>query len=169
MVVVSAFESLKVMDGAAVKILSKCSNLRLVGFVMLSLTFFSSMLVTNDVALITFVPLTLIISKKANIDPLHMIIFQTLAANIGSSLTPMGNPQNLFLFSLYKLSGVQFFRVMIPFVVLGVAAGFVYFVIRKWVKKKGTDESFVEDNSEQNEVESEILSSMIDEERKKYL
>lgn len=119
MVVVSAFESLKVMDGAAVKILSKCSNLRMVGLVMLSLTFFSSMLVTNDVALITFVPLTLIISKKASINPLHMIIFQTLAANIGSSLTPMGNPQNLFLFSLYKLTGIQFFRVMIPFVILG--------------------------------------------------
>jgi cytochrome c-type biogenesis protein CcmH len=66
-------------------------------------------------------------------------------------------------------SGFSLTAWVLPFVVLGIAAVFVIFIIRKWVKKKGTEESFVEDNSEQNEVESEILSSMIDEERKKYL
>ncbi|WML45265.1 cytochrome c-type biogenesis protein CcmH [Neobacillus sp. PS3-40] len=60
---------------------------------------------------------------------------------------------------------------VLPFVILFGAAGTLYFVIRKWVKKKGTDEQSVENefDNEQNEVESEILSSMIDEERKKYL
>lgn len=119
MLVVSAFEELKLMDKAAVIILNRCKNLRLVSFVMIALTFFSSMLVTNDVALITFVPLTLVISKKVNINPMEIIIFQTLASNIGSSLTPMGNPQNLFLFTYYKLTAVQFFKLMIPFVMLG--------------------------------------------------
>ncbi|MDP4088664.1 MAG: SLC13 family permease, partial [Bacillota bacterium] len=79
----------------------------------------SSMLVTNDVALITFVPLTLVISRKIDINPAYIIVLQTLAANIGSSLTPMGNPQNLFLFTFYRLSAGQFFRVMLPFVLLG--------------------------------------------------
>jgi Na+/H+ antiporter NhaD/arsenite permease-like protein len=118
-VVGCAFEELKIMDRAAVQIVNQCNNLRLVSFVMLSLTFFSSMLLTNDVALLTFVPLTLIISKKVNINPMNIVIFQTLAANIGSSLTPMGNPQNLFLFTHYGITAAQFFKVMIPFVMLG--------------------------------------------------
>ncbi|HEY5562052.1 MAG TPA: hypothetical protein VIK72_09920 [Clostridiaceae bacterium] len=57
MVIGCAFEDLKIMDRATVQILNKCSNLRLVSLVMLSLTFFSSMLLTNDVALLTFASL----------------------------------------------------------------------------------------------------------------
>lgn len=119
MLVVSAFEELKLMDKAAITILNKCTNLRYISLIMIALTFVSSMLVTNDVALITFIPLTLIISRKLNVDPLEIIIMQTLAANIGSSLTPMGNPQNLFLFTFYKISAAQFFKIMIPFVFMG--------------------------------------------------
>jgi Na+/H+ antiporter NhaD/arsenite permease-like protein len=78
------------------------------------------MLITNDVALITFVPLSLIIAKKSKINPMEIIIFQTLAANIGSSLTPMGNPQNLFLYSKYNLNLTTFFKIMLPFVILGL-------------------------------------------------
>lgn len=66
-------------------------------------------------------------------------------------------------------SGFSLTAWILPFVVLFVAAGFVIFAIRKWVKKKGSEESLVEDNSDVDEVESEIISSMIDEERKKYL
>jgi Na+/H+ antiporter NhaD/arsenite permease-like protein len=119
MVVGCAFEELKILDKVAIRILNRCKNLRLVNFVMLLLIFLSSMLLTNDVALLTFVPITLIISKKVNINPMEMVIFQTLAANIGSSLTPMGNPQNLFLFIHYGITATQFFKVMIPFVFLG--------------------------------------------------
>lgn len=50
---------------------------------------------------------------------MEIVIFQTLAANIGSSLTPMGNPQNLFLFTHYGITAVEFFKVMTPFVILG--------------------------------------------------
>jgi cytochrome c-type biogenesis protein CcmH len=68
-------------------------------------------------------------------------------------------------------SGFSLTAWVLPFVVLFGAAGALYFVIRKWVKRKGTDEPFTdnENENEKNEVESEILSSMIDEERKKYL
>lgn len=120
MIIVSAFENLKVMDKIALGILSKCSNTRIVSLVFILLAFFSSMLVTNDVALLTFVPLCIFTFKKIDVDSMTTIILQTLAANIGSSLTPMGNPQNLFLFTHYKLSGFQFFSVTIPFVALGM-------------------------------------------------
>lgn len=133
MIIVSAFENLRVMDKIALGILSKCSNTRTVSLVFILLTFFSSMLVTNDVALLTFVPLSIFTFKKIDVDSMTTIIFQTLAANIGSSLTPMGNPQNLFLFTHYKLNGFQFFSVTIPFVALGMV--WLLFLNRKMIKE----------------------------------
>lgn len=78
------------------------------------------MLVTNDVALITFVPLTLIISKIIQTSMLDTIILETIAANIGSSLTPMGNPQNLYIFTNYGIRPIQFFTTILLLVVLGI-------------------------------------------------
>jgi cytochrome c-type biogenesis protein CcmH len=66
-------------------------------------------------------------------------------------------------------SGFSLTAWVLPFVVLGAAGIAVFFIIRKWVKKKGTDEYVAEYESTEDEVEGEILSSMIDEERKKYL
>lgn len=119
MLVVKALEELKILDKLAIAILNRCSNSKKVSLVLILLCFFSSMLITNDVALITFVPLTLIISKKAQISMLNTIVFQTLGTNIGSSLTPMGNPQNLFIFSHYNIAAPQFFETVLLFVVLG--------------------------------------------------
>lgn len=66
-------------------------------------------------------------------------------------------------------SGFSLTAWVLPFVALGAAAIAIFFVIRKWVKKKGPDESVIEDENNKNNVENEILSSLIDEERKKYL
>jgi len=119
MIIVAAFKQLKVMDIIVMVILSKCSSTRVVSMVFITMTFFSSMLVTNDVALITFVPLSIFTLKKTKVDPMKTVILQTLAANIGSSLMPMGNPQNLFLFTHYNLNAMEFFGTIAPFVVLG--------------------------------------------------
>ncbi|MDW8802327.1 SLC13 family permease [Clostridium sp. A1-XYC3] len=129
MIIVAAFEELKVMDKLALEILKKCKDTRRISLVFIVITFFSSMLVTNDVALITFVPLAILTFKKVKIDSMKTIILQTLAANIGSSLTPMGNPQNLFLFTHYNLNGIQFFSVTIPFVLLGIL--WLYFLNKR--------------------------------------
>lgn len=120
MIIISALKELKFMDKIAVTVLSKCKNTRRISLIFIVITFFASMLVTNDVALITFVPLAMLTFKKANFNPMKTIILQTLAANIGSSLTPMGNPQNLFLFTYYNLSSFQFFSITVPFVSLGM-------------------------------------------------
>lgn len=125
MIVVEAFKKLKLLEMISVKILDKFDNERKVALVMIVITFLFSMLVTNDVALITFVPLTLIISKKAGINPTIIIILQTLAANIGSSLTPMGNPQNLYLYYRYNIGLNEFIKIMLPF----AAAGFIFLII----------------------------------------
>ena len=120
MVVVAAFKELKVLDSIAIGLLKKCNTYTSISLALVFITFISSMIVTNDVALITFVPLSIVIARKANINVLKIVIFQTLAANLGSSFTPMGNPQNLFIYSFYNLSPIDFFKITLPIVVLAV-------------------------------------------------
>lgn len=120
MIVVAAFNDLKILDSIAIKLLKKCKSYTSISMALVFITFVSAMIVTNDVALITFVPLSIVIAKKANINVLKIVIFQTLAANLGSSLTPMGNPQNLFIYSFYNLSPVDFFNITLPIIVLSI-------------------------------------------------
>lgn len=121
MIVVKAFEELHLLDRLSVGILRRCGTNRGVSLVLILMSFFLSMVFTNDVALLTLVPLAIIIGKKSGIDMMTTVIFQTLAANIGSSLTPMGNPQNLYIYSFYNLKAGQFFSVVGVFAILGLA------------------------------------------------
>lgn len=114
MIIIAAFKSSKILDFLALRILEKCNNYQKIAFTLVFITFFSSMLITNDVALITFVPLTLILSKKIDKDPLKLIILQTISANLGSSFTPLGNPQNLFLYNFYSYDVLNFLKVTFP-------------------------------------------------------
>ena len=120
MVVVAAFKELKFLDSIAIGLLKKCNTYTSISLALVFITFISSMIVTNDVALITFVPLSIVIARKANINVLKIVIFQTLAANLGSSFTPMGNPQNLFIYSFYNLNPIDFFKITLPIVILAV-------------------------------------------------
>jgi len=74
------------------------------------------MLITNDVALLTFVPfaVTLLGMAGRRRDTVTVVVLQTAAANLGSMLTPVGNPQNLYLYSFYGFTAGAFFRVTAP-------------------------------------------------------
>ena len=78
--------------------------------------FFSSMLITNDVALLTFVPFAVVVLGMAghNKELVLIVVLQTVAANLGSMLTPVGNPQNLYLYSYYEYSFSAFLRLCLP-------------------------------------------------------
>lgn len=104
----------------AQRILIGKKSLRLLELTLVMLPFFSSMLITNDVALITFVPFAvLVLELTGQMKHLAWVVtLQTIAANIGSMLTPVGNPQNLYLSSFYNLSAGDFFSVTIPIVLL---------------------------------------------------
>ena len=80
------------------------------------LPFFSSMLVTNDVALLIFVPFTLELLMQLGYQKaiIPVLVLQTVAANLGSMATPVGNPQNLFLYAAFNLSAGEFFAVVLP-------------------------------------------------------
>ena len=120
MIVVAAFKELKVLDNIAVGLLKRCNSYKSISTALVFITFVSAMVVTNDVALITFVPLSIVIAKKADISVLKIVIFQTLAANLGSSFTPMGNPQNLFIYSYFNLKPLDFFIITGPMLLLSI-------------------------------------------------
>ena len=105
----------------------KVDNVRTIGLILVLLCFFSAMLITNDVALLTFVPFAVVVLGMADrrADLIHIVVLQTVAANLGSILTPVGNPQNLYLYSYYDLSFGDFIRATLPiwFLSLVLVAG----------------------------------------------
>ncbi len=98
--------------GILLKISRKLEKGKAVPFKLVVVTFLLSMIVTNDVALIVVVPLTLALNT-ARKDIL--VILEALAANAGSALTPFGNPQNLYIYWFYGLKPQQFLEAIIPF------------------------------------------------------
>ena len=96
------------------KLLERVKSTRSLAAVLVGVCFFTSMLITNDVALITFVPLSLMLLGQEKDEKLLMlvVVLQTIAANLGSGLTPLGNPQNLYLYSLSGMTLVEFLTVM---------------------------------------------------------
>lgn len=120
MLITLAFEKYQLLDFVAVAVLKKADSERNAAAVMVLLTAFLGMLITNDVALITVVPITITLSKKVGFNPYKLIILEALAANIGSSLTPFGNPQNLYLYSAFKFEFLVFLRTVAPFVAIGL-------------------------------------------------
>ena len=120
MVVVAGLKTVKFLDWTAIELLNRCATYKQVVIALVGLTFVSSMFVTNDVALLTFVPLALVIGKTIHMDMPRVVILQTLAANLGSMFTPPGNPQNLFLYAHYGYSALGFFKVMLLPTVLSV-------------------------------------------------
>lgn len=129
MAVMAGFQKLGIFSYLAESLLNRSRSMMQVTFVLVFLCFFCSMLVTNDVALITFVPFTISVYrslvqtgyfKNRNKDQgsrflVITIIMQTLAANLGSMLTPPGNPQNLYLCGLGQIGVLEMIRLLLPY------------------------------------------------------
>lgn len=100
---------------------------------MVLLCFFSSMVITNDVTLITFVPFTILVLRMSGRVEriLKLIVLETIAANLGSMATPIGNPQNLYLYSISDLTAGEFMQAVIPYAGLS----FVLLVVVVFVGK----------------------------------
>lgn len=127
MVVMAGLRELGVFSKIAHVMLKKADNSRKLYLVMVFLCFFSAMLITNDVALITFVPFTLLLLKMADMKSLAvpLVVFETVAANLGSALTPIGNPHNLYLYTSFEMALPDFFRTMAP--ITGISAVLLLF------------------------------------------
>lgn len=116
MAVVAGFKGVGAFQWLTYQLLRRISSGRVLAITLVLLPFFSSMLVTNDVALLVFVPFTLGLLTQLNYERsmIPMMVLQTVAANLGSMATPVGNPQNLYLYAVYNLTAKDFFSVTLP-------------------------------------------------------
>lgn len=116
MAVVAGFQSCGAFQWLAGRLLARRSSGRSLAVILVLLPFFTSMAVTNDVSLITFAPFTLMLLDKLNCRraAIPLLVLQTIAANLGSMATPVGNPQNLYLYAAYELTPGDFFPAVLP-------------------------------------------------------
>ena len=114
--VVAAFSHIHVFEILSKNIVLKLHNLRNATLGLVFITFFGSMLLANDMALLTFLPLGyFVLSSTDNKE--HMaftFIMQNIAANLGGMVTAFGNPQNLYLYSYYNIDFIEFTKIMLP-------------------------------------------------------
>ena len=114
--VVCALRNIKFFTILARRLVTMAGNLRALFLLLVVITFVGSMIIANDMALITFLPLgyfALSVTKQERYMA-YLFVLQNVSANLGGMLTPFGNPQNLYLYSFFHIDSGEFCRVMLP-------------------------------------------------------
>ncbi|MCR5271798.1 MAG: citrate transporter [Lachnospiraceae bacterium] len=134
MIIMAGLGNLLVFRRIGEFLVFKMNSTRSLALIFIGLCFFSSMFITNDVALITFVPFTVVTLTVSNRKDLFIpvIVLETIAANLGSMLTPLGNPQNLYLYSLSEMPFFDFILLMLPYSIC--SAALLFFMTFLYVK-----------------------------------
>lgn len=114
--VIAALRNIKFFTILSRRLVVLAGTLRLLFLLLIVITFLGSMVIANDMALITFLPLgyfALSVTHKEKYMA-YLFILQNVSANLGGMLTPFGNPQNLYLYSYFQIETGAFLRVMTP-------------------------------------------------------
>lgn len=114
--VVCALKNINFFYILARKIVKSFKNTRMSILALVYITFIGSMLIANDMALLTFLPLGYFVLSSTGTEK-HMaftFIMQNIAANLGGMLTPFGNPQNLYLYTKFQIPNLEFMSIMAP-------------------------------------------------------
>ena len=149
MCVVAGFRECGLLDWLSGRVLGMASHARTVSLLFVILCFFCSMLLTNDVTLMAFVPLTLVVLRSSS--PLRIawvVSLETTAANLGSMLTPIGNPQNLYLYGKTQMSVGTFILLMLPYSLVSLLLLMICVVIvakRSGIEVRGAEVLLTED------------------------
>lgn len=127
MAVMAGFQKLGVFRKIGSYLLSKTKHTRQLAMVLVFLPFSLSMFITNDVALITFVPFAITTLRMCNKEKLivPVIVMQTIAANLGSIIMPMGSPQNLYLYAKSGMELLDFILLMLPYFIVSFICLFI--------------------------------------------
>ena len=114
--VVCALKNINFFYMLARKVVQYFKTTRLSILVLVYITFIGSMLIANDMALLTFLPLGYLVLTTTHKEKYMAFTFimQNIAANLGGMLTPFGNPQNLYLYSFFEIPTDEFMRIMFP-------------------------------------------------------
>lgn len=118
--VVCALKNINFFYIIAHKIVKKFKNLRICVLALVYITFIGSMLIANDMALLTFLPLGYLVLSSTGKEKhmAYVFILQNIAANLGGMLTPFGNPQNLYLYTKFNIPNGEFVSIMaLPFAI----------------------------------------------------
>jgi len=121
--VVCALRNIRFFTILSKRLVILSGNLRTLFFLLICITFVGSMLIANDMALLTFLPLGLFALTATGMQKYMAFTFimQNIAANLGGMLTPFGNPQNLYLYNFFKIPNLEFMGIMAPPFILAVA------------------------------------------------
>ncbi|EPD08986.1 di- and tricarboxylate transporter [Lacticaseibacillus paracasei subsp. paracasei Lpp70] len=114
MTVIQIFEHLHILDYWAYRLTSRAKNTRQLTWWFLFLAIFASMFLSNDVTVLTLVPLYLRVAKKYQLPEILPVTLIGMAANFGSAFTPFGNTHNIFLMHQFQIDLRQFFGWSIP-------------------------------------------------------
>lgn len=133
MLAVAGLQGIGAFKYLGARLLGGVRNTRQLCIVLVFLCFFTSMFITNDVALITFVPFGVMILELSGQKQLLIpaVALETIAANLGSMLTPIGNPQNLYLYSAFSISMADFIIYMLPLTLLALATLVIFVLLQK--------------------------------------
>ena len=114
LLIVACLENIDFFQKIARAIIKKFKTTRSIIIVLIMITYFSALINANDMALLTFLPLSyLVLSYTNNLDYLAFtFVMQNIASNLGGMITPIGNPQNIYLFSFYDIGLIEFFKIM---------------------------------------------------------
>ncbi|MBQ4105678.1 MAG: citrate transporter [Clostridia bacterium] len=118
--VVCALKNIRFFYTIAEKIVICFKNARMCVLALVYITFLGSMLIANDMALLTFLPLGYFVLSATDKRKYMAVTFilQNIAANLGGMLTPFGNPQNLYLYSKFSIPNMEFIEIMLtPFLI----------------------------------------------------
>lgn len=114
--VVCALKNINFFYMLARKVVILCKNAKMSVLALVYITFIGSMLIANDMALLTFLPLGYFVLSSTGKEKYMAFTFimQNIAANLGGMLTPFGNPQNLYLYTAFNIPNLEFMRIMAP-------------------------------------------------------
>lgn len=135
MAIMKGLQKSGLFDKLGNSLLKTASTSRKMLLILVFLPFFFSMIITNDISLLTFVPFGIIVLRMADLERLliPLVVLQTAAANLGSMLTPMGNPQNLYLYTKSGVDFIEFCGLMFPYVFLSGICLLLFVIFQKKV------------------------------------
>ena len=125
MVTIAIYEKLHLLRYIANIIIEKCQSVRAIAMVVLLFSFLGAMLFTNDVAILTLIPIVFNIRKQVKLPTIGVVSLMTVYANLGSAMTPFGNPQNLYLVSYFHLDILAFLKLSLPIGLISLATLFI--------------------------------------------
>lgn len=150
MLIIEIVKETNILNYFSALIINHVSNSRQITAWLVLLSFVGSMIVTNDVAIITLVPLYILIAKQYQLKIAYPVSLITIAANLGSAVTPIGNPQNVFLVEYYWIGFIQFISQSVQLLLIGIVIMMILVILNP--KKSIISESIEPINIKRRDV-----------------